>query len=326
MRLQKSEFLNIADTLISDVFITDYLLDLSKEAIATYLVLNHLYQKHNLEFKLEELSQTLGLEPSAVDTALDELLNCHLITIEQNDLWIADLKKDLITRRYRSVEDAAMRYRSQQSDAREQVIRQINDTFGQGLMSMSLLNAYDEIFARYDFEPEVVYALAREVHITRKVKNSSKFLLRVAQTWHEAGIKKYSQLEQYMCQRDKLRTITKSFRSELGMYDPLTRPQQELLKKWVITYNYDLDILKFAIQIASKSTNITFNYLDSIISKWYGQKLRTIAEIREFESEYTRRKPMQTQKNFRERALDASKEKEEHLQELLRMRQQQDEH
>lgn len=322
MRLQKNDFLNIGDTLISDVFITDYLLDLSKEATAVYMVLQHLYQKQKTELTLEQLSQQLGFDQAVTDSALDELLKLGLVSLENNDLWLTDLKKDIITRRYRSVEDAAMRYSSQQADEREQVIRQINDTFGQGLMSMRLLDAYGEVFARYDFEPEVVYALAREVHVKLKIKNSTRVLLDIAHTWHEAGIKKYSQLEQYMAQREEFKTIAKKFRKQLGLYDNLTLPQENQLRKWLYDYGYDFDVIKLAIDQASKNNRVTFAYLDTVISEWHRLNLKTLEDVERHRTEHI--KSRSTNKtNFAERTIGRVDEKEQHLQELLRLRQQQ---
>ena len=58
------------------------------------------------------------------------------------------------------------------------------------------------------------------------------------------------------------------------------KPQEELLNKWLFTYNFDLPLIQKACDICFQRLNrADFKYIDGILTKWFNDNLKTLEDV-----------------------------------------------
>ena len=82
---------------------------------------------------------------------------------------------------------------------------------------------------------------------------------------------------------------------KLGLTRALTTFEEEYIDKWISDYNYDLDIIEMALKKSTSKLNISFDYIDKIISNWHDHNLKTKDDINKYITEFK-----QKQKNIKE--------------------------
>ena len=58
------------------------------------------------------------------------------------------------------------------------------------------------------------------------------------------------------------------------------KPQEEMIDKWLTTYNFDLDVIKKACNICAERLNrADFKYIDGILTNWFNNNIKTLDDI-----------------------------------------------
>ena len=208
MQIDDSKKLLLSDTLVPDIFVTEYLPALSGLAVKMYIYLL-LTAKSNREINESDLARRMGSDVDTVKAALLELAACQLIKKQDHKLTIQDIKALEIEKIYRprtSSDPQQIASQQNQFSEREKLLSDISKTFFQGLMSPSWYGEIDSWFDRFGFEPEVIYALFQECARRNKL-DSKAYISRVAENWSIRGIISYQDLNQYFIDYDKIKKI-----------------------------------------------------------------------------------------------------------------------
>jgi len=81
-----------SDTLVPDIFITEYMPLLSSDSVKVYLYSLFL-SKHNKKASTEEFAKSMGLEVSTVKECLAQLESMGVLTWKEDGLVLHDLKE-----------------------------------------------------------------------------------------------------------------------------------------------------------------------------------------------------------------------------------------
>ena len=130
-------------------------------------------------------------------------------------------------------------------------------------------------------------------------KKSVKYVEKVAISLWESGITTAEALEEYIKRQEQVHSIEGQIRRLFGMGARLlTDKEREILDRWVNTYHYEMDIIAIAYDITTTlAERVSIRYADKILTAWYQQGLKTVAEVEAFvESERKSRKPAKTRK------------------------------
>ena len=143
-----------SDTLVPDIFISEYLPSLNGECAKVYIYCLFLC-KHNKRTSQEELSKALGMDINKVKDALTYLTGIGIINWKDDLVRISDLKEKEINKIYRikntsTPEEAVLS--SDRNKRRNRIITAINNNFFQGVMSPSWYTDIDAWFDRYRFD------------------------------------------------------------------------------------------------------------------------------------------------------------------------------
>lgn len=282
MKITTNTSLLLADTPVSDIFISEFLTDAKGDYVKVYLYCLYL-AKYNKEISMLDLAKKTGLQLDIVKQAIEYLTKSELIMTTENGIMLCDLKEKEINRLYRpklsSTPEEAVE-KIERNKRRSEAITAINNTFFQGVMNTAWYNDIATIFDKYQFDEDVVYSLFRYCYDKHALHK--KYLLTVAEAWYGNRIKTLNDLDNYYQKYEKSLKIKKQISKKLGFTRNLTEYEEAYIDKWTIEFGYDLTLIELALKKTTSKTNPNFEYLHKIISDWNDKNLRSKEEIEEY--------------------------------------------
>lgn len=274
-----------SDTLIPDIFISEYLPSLSCEAVKIYIYCLHL-SKHNKKNTIADISKKLDLEYDVVSNAISHMENLGILERTEKNIILIDLKEKEINRIYRLKETSSPEeaiFSSDRNKRRAEIISAINKNFFQGLMSPSWYTNIDAWFDKYKFDEDVMYALFQHCYDHKGL--SPAYITKVGDNWYSKNIINGLDLDKYFIQYQKVKDIRLKISRKLKLNRFLTEYEELFVENWVLDYKYGFDIIEFALRKTTSKTNPNFNYINSIIKDWFENGLVTKDEIIKYDSQ-----------------------------------------
>ena len=304
-----------SDTLVSDIFISQYMPSMDSKCVKVYIYMLFLC-KHNKKVTSDELSKTLNLSLDEVKSALTALDNLEVITWVEDKIQLSDLKEAEINRMYKlksisTPEQANENFEMNKS--RNNTLAAINSKFFQGLMAPNWYLTIDNWFTIYKFDEDVMYTLFKYCHDNNTFHKS--YIEAVATNWHRRGIQNFFDLEKYFEDMSQVRGIKGTIIKKLRLRRALTEYESEYVERWVIDYKYGFDVIELALKKTVGKTNPDFKFLNNILTRWHDLGLVSAEEILGYENSLKTRpqasqstqksKPKQSQRdNFEQREYD----------------------
>lgn len=145
----------------------------------------------------------------------------------------------------------------------------------------------ETLFWMYDslgLSPDAVLMVLE--YCAGKDKRSVPYAEKVAVTMCERGINTVDAIDAYIREEKERSSRFYSLRRLFGIADrPLTKKEEEYLKKWTNSFGMDEDVIALAYEFCIMQTNkLSFPYMDTILSNWNAKNIRT-AEAAEREHE-----------------------------------------
>lgn len=290
MKLEKPEKSMIfSSTEIPDVFFTEYMSEANGDYIKVYLCMLFL-TKYDKDIKLNDLSKKLNIPLSTIQAALGFWEEKGVLTKKVNGYILNDLQEIELHKLYSpnltlSPEDVQ---KNEDSKYRAKAIECINNMYFQGVMSPAWYSDIDLWFKKYEFDEQVMISLFD--YCFNKSALHKNYVKTVADAWNKNNIKTYDDLELYYQRYEKLNKIKKEIAKKLGRFSPLTQFEEAIIEKWVVDFNYGLDIINIALKKTTSKANPSFDYLDKLISDWHDRNLKTVADINDFLAEIKQKK------------------------------------
>ena len=298
MQIDESRKLLFSDTLVPDIFITEYLPTLDGLAVKLYLYAIFVARTRRTLTEAE-IARRLGADLDAIRAATAQLASAGLVVMKERGFELVDVKASEVAKIYRprtSVDPATADGETSctpggsvpdaRRSAREKLMGDIAKTFFQGLMSPSWYGEIETWFERYRFEPEVLYALFQYCAGRGKLDGKA-YIARVAENWSARGILTFQDLNVYFSQREKVtgiaRKIGRKLRKSMTEYD------EEKVSRWVEKFGYDFDVIELALRRTVKLQNPNLDYVDRILEEWFSNGLKTPEDVDRYESERVRR-------------------------------------
>jgi DnaD/phage-associated family protein len=270
-----------SDTLIPDVFISEYMPSLEGDFIKVYIYCLFL-SKYKKNPSSDDIAKKLELQTQRVKEALVRLEELGLISrgTNENVINITDLKEREIKKVYRakttsSPEEAELS--SERSKRRSRFISSINNAFFQGVMSPSWYTDIDAWFDKYQFEEDVMFALFKHCYDYKAL--SRQYIIKVADNWHSKNIHNSFDLDKYSIEAQKIKDIRSMIIKKLRKKGLLTEYEEAYVDKWVSEYGYGKDIIELALKRTTSAVNPSFEYINKILSNWHEKGYKTVDEI-----------------------------------------------
>lgn len=282
MKLEQNDLsLLFSTTCLADVFFTEYLSQMSGDALKTYLYMIFL-SKYSKDIKLNDLSKKLELPLKSIQDSIKYLEEQQLITKKNTGYIINNIQEIELHKLYNpkitaSTEDVK---KVAQNKYRAKAIENINNEFFQGIMSPSWYSDIDLWFKKYSFDEEVMIALFR--YCFNRSALHRNYIQAVADAWAKNNIKTFNDLDIYSEKQEKLSTLEKTITKKLGISRHLSQYEESYIEKWNIDYGYSLDIIEIALKKTTSKSNPNFDYLDKLLTDWHDRKLKTSNDIQSF--------------------------------------------
>ena len=261
-----------SDTLIPDIFISEYLPLLSPQAVKVYAFCCFL-EKTERSMDIFKIVRRLDIQEAELYPVLEELTKKHLISISDREIFINDIKGMEIDRLYKE------RTSIKQEDfgEKESVISAINDQFFDGNMPIYMYGCIEQWFKKYRFEDPVMvmlFSISNE-----KGALTRNYIETVAKDWFENGVKTVFDLEALFNERDKMKDVQSKILKALNRKTAFTQYEMDLINKWFNDYHYSFEIIEEALKKTVKIANPNIAYMDKILSTWHENEFKNIDDL-----------------------------------------------
>ena len=298
MRLEEKKNLLLSDTVISDLFISEYMVGLSSCAIQCYLYLVMAY-KNQKSAAEKDLAARFSVQVDEVKGALAELALAGVI--EWNDkgsLVLTDLKQIEIDGYIRlHMEKNQLPEApgiSPEDEQRDNLAKSIEKTFFHGSMAYKWYREMDILLDDFKFEPQVVYKLFQVCSDRRQLGTVTQ-MKELAITWQSKGICTLEQLSAYMAHEEEvaqtLRKIGRRLHRKMVEYD------EECVRIWIERLSYPFEVIDYAIRRVWEYQEPSINKADAYLKSWYAAGVRTLAEAQTYEQEQAQKNKMAYQRD-----------------------------
>lgn len=281
MNFESNRSILFSDTLVSDIFISEYMPGADSDYVKVYMYCLFL-GKHKRQVSINDLSKKLGVEIIKVKQAFAYWENLGVFVKKDNGIAICDLKEKEVHKLYRPKLTSTPEEAKQSAERnirRSQVITAINNTFFQGVMSPGWYMDIDSWFEKYQFEEDVMLALFKYC-FDRHALNKN-YILNVAENWYSKGIKNSFDLDNYFVAYEKCNEIKKKICKKLSITRKMTEYEEAYVDKWIMEFGYDFEIIEIALKKTTSKTNPNFDYINAVITEWHGKGLKTVDHVQE---------------------------------------------
>jgi len=282
MKLEQNEkSLLFSETVIPDIFFSEYLSQLPSDYLKIYMYLMFL-SKYNKDIKINDLSKKLNIPIKSVNDGIKYLEENNLITKKTTGYIIVDIQEMTLHNLYTPNLTMSKEKLEQTSknQFKSKAISHINNMYFQGIMGPSWYNDIDLWFTKYNFDEQVMIALFDYCYNRSAMHRN--YLQTVAEAWASNKIKTWNDLDSYYAKQENLNKFKKSIAKKLGKHNGLTQYEEAYIENWVINFGYDMNIIELALKRTTFKQNPTFEYINNVITDWHDRNLKTPSEIMAF--------------------------------------------
>ena len=270
---------NLNFTPVSNVFIEKYMPNARGEFVKVYLLM----LKHSIAgepgISGPILASSLNLLESDIMNALNYWSDLGVIKLTSIDpmnnfsIEFLDLSEDNFTpNKEVNLLDAL------ENKGINDMLKDIEKILGRTL-STKEMEMYLGWQKEFSFPSELILLLVE--YCASKGKSDYRYIEKVALTWHDMNITTMDQAQNYIKQTEDKWVKIRKILSYLGIKNnDLMKPQEEMIDKWLTTYNFDLDVIKKACNICADRLNrADFKYIDGILTNWFNNNIKTLDDI-----------------------------------------------
>lgn len=285
MKLENADLSSLfSNTLIPDIFFSEYLSEASGDFIKVYLYMLFL-SKYDKDIKINDLSKKLVLPVKTIQEAVKYWEDKCLITKKNTGYIVNSIQEIELHKLYKpkTALSAEQLQKSAENQKRAKAIDFINNKYFSGLMPTTWYPEIELWFKKYGFDEEVMIALFGYCFDMSALHKN--YVQAVAEAWNKNNIKTFNDLDVYYEKQEKLKIIAKTISKKLGLSRALTQYEYAYIEKWVVDYGYTLDIIEIALKKTTSKANPNFDYLDKLLTDWHDRGFKTPNEVQGFLNE-----------------------------------------
>lgn len=158
-------------------------------------------------------------------------------------------------------------------------------------LSTKEMTMYINWIKDFNFQPEIILLLIQ--YCISKGKTDYRYIEKIAISWHDANIRTIEDAQLFIKKHeDKWNNIRKIL-NYIGIRDAeVMKPQEEMLNKWINTYNFSLEVIYKACDVCFQRINkADFKYIDGILNSWNKEGLKTLNDIAQKDTKKITKKP-----------------------------------
>lgn len=146
-------------------------------------------------------------------------------------------------------------------------------------LSSKEMTMYISWLKDFNFSPEIILLLIQ--YCVSKGKNDYRYIEKIAISWYDSKIKSVADAQNFIKKNEDKWIKIKKVLNYLGIKDTnIMKPQENMLNKWIESFNFPLDIIFKACEICFERINkADFKYIDAILVNWYNEGIKTLEDV-----------------------------------------------
>ncbi|MBI6872867.1 DnaD domain protein [Clostridium aciditolerans] len=158
------------------------------------------------------------------------------------------------------------------------MLQDIERLLGRPLSSKEM-TMYISWLKDFSFSPEIILLLIQ--YCASKGKTDCRYIEKIAIAWFDAKIKNIDDAQSFIKKHEDKWIKIRKILGYLGIKDAeIMKPQEDMLHKWINTYNFPLDVIYKACDVCFQRINkADFKYIDGILGSWNKEGLKTVEAI-----------------------------------------------
>lgn len=273
-------------TPVSNVFIEKYMTNARGEFVKVYLLLLKYNSSNEPGVNSSILASSLNLLESDVMNALNywnDLGVIKLIKLDKmNNFSVEFLPlEDSNNNGHKELNLLDALDNTETTDMLKEIGRILNRTLSPKEMEMYLNWQKD-----FNFSSELILLLVE--YCASRNKRDCRYIERVAMSWNDKGINTMEKAQEYITKTEDKWVKIRKILSYLGIKNSeIMKPQEEMLEKWLLTYNFDLPMIEKACDKCFERLNrADFKYIDGILTKWHESNIKTLKDVEITDKEF----------------------------------------
>lgn len=158
------------------------------------------------------------------------------------------------------------------------MLQDIERLLGRPLSSKEM-TMYISWLKDFNFAPEIILLLIQ--YCASKGKTDCRYIEKIAIAWFDAKIKNIDDAQSFIKKHEDKWIKIRKILGYLGIKDAeVMKPQEDMMHKWINTYNFPLDVIYKACDVCFQRINkADFKYIDGILGSWNKEGLKTVEDI-----------------------------------------------
>lgn len=158
------------------------------------------------------------------------------------------------------------------------MLQDIERLLGRPLSSKEM-TMYISWLKDFSFSPEIILLLIQ--YCASKGKTDCRYIEKIAIAWFDAKIKNIDDAQSFIKKHEDKWIKIRKILGYLGIKDAeIMKPQEDMMHKWINTYNFPLDVIYKACDVCFQRINkADFKYIDGILGSWNKEGLKTVEDI-----------------------------------------------
>lgn len=259
-------------TIIDNTFLNEFLPQSTGEDVKVYLYGLNLCTNPNVDDNnLDTMSKVLSLSEDAILKSFVYWQEMGLVQIVSSK----PLEVRYLPSRTRSG-SSKIRHKEKYTDFNEQMQAVISGR----MITPVEFNEYYSLIETHHFEPEALVMIAKYCTTKKNTSIAYPYILAVARDYADKGLKTTEAVEQMFIEYEQNSEEIKRVLTALGLKREADIEERNLYLKWNNNFGFSNGtILEVAKTLKKKGG---FAKLDTLLTKYYEQKLMSIVEIKEF--------------------------------------------
>ncbi|MDP4146565.1 MAG: DnaD domain protein [Bacillota bacterium] len=164
------------------------------------------------------------------------------------------------------------------NNSTKDMLQEIEKLLGRPLSSKEM-TIYIGWQSDYNFSQELILLLIQ--YCVSKGKTDYRYIEKIAIAWHENNIRTIENAQQFIKRHEDKWIKIRKILGYLGIKDAeIMKPQEQMLDKWVSSFNFPLEVVFRACDICFERINkADFKYIDAILSSWFKEGIKTVTDI-----------------------------------------------
>lgn len=260
---------------LDNKFITDYMPDADEIQVKVYLYgLFMTSVPDSPQNTASNFCNVLSLTPKQLEDAFEYWKKEGLVTV---------VSYEPLEVRYNPVRGLEEKLRYYKPSKYEEFNAQLQEIFpGRDFTPSDLLKYYDFIESTH-MPQEVMLMIARYCVNYKGFNVREKYVLAVAQAWHESGVHTVQDAEEMISQQESSTEAMRMIAKTLGKKSEIDIDDRQLYIKWTKSWGFDLSGILFAAKLCKKRGGT--ERLDKMLDEFFTHNCLTVADMQAYSDE-----------------------------------------